>query len=157
MAQLTGWARPVRVWIGVSLLLIISLVVSPGALAEHKSFYGGNYYMFTVPYFDGPLYKMNAYAYSAYAEDGIFVTSRGYNNGGGWHETGRSNCSVAPYDASRACEPYNFAYDSTESPDSTQRYAATRHQFYWSSGSFDWYTSTDGNHSSFNCVYYAGC
>jgi hypothetical protein len=135
-------------------VLIYCLVSSNVALAESYYIWGGAGYVSTggVYYSGNGNYSASSYSWDSYSDETILINARGYNNAGGWHWTGSSQCSDA---SPGSCTAVTLVDGQTSG--STQRYVTAEHAFIWGWGSEYHYTSSDGAHSSYICYVYAGC
>lgn len=150
--------RCVRCQWTVPFVLALVLMFAPvyHALAEAYNAVEGPWTLSTEPYTTpigggGFTYKARSSTTSS-ASVSTSIELRGFNNGGGWHQTQRTSCS-----GGSSCYAGDIFYDYSLSPDSTDRYATAGHNVTSGGTIYSYYTSSDGTRSSYNCLVVPGC
>lgn len=160
----TSIRRTIRLMI-VTNVLVLSLVMAPLALAETITAVEGPWTMYTnvvVHNCCGPDdYYGVGDTTSSGSNTSLEIQIRGWNNSINMHQVSSNACYSYPGSTCHTAESEYVSSDTV--PTATVYYAASDHLIYYPVNSgggggslYEYYTSTDGNHSNANCVY-NGC
>jgi hypothetical protein len=154
-----------RSWLAASIVaLVFSLSTVTIASAETIVAVEGPWTMSTSVFTDNCCGTTIYYGVGQTTSSGcctdVEIQIRGYNNSLGWHQVSSNACYAYP--GSSCTTPWT-EYNSSDN-DATSAYAASNHTIYYPVDSgglggerYDYFTSTDGAHSTSSCVYTPGC
>lgn len=143
----------------ITLVFIIGLLPIYQVLAEEIRGVEGPWSMYTFGYTQyisgssGPYYYRSRAGTVSDVSAELSIETRGFNNGGGWHQLDRNSCTTS----GTTCYPPDLIFDTSESPDSTDRYATSGHNVTYAGSLYTYYTSSDGQRSRYACLVTPGC
>lgn len=156
-----------HVWItALVVALVLSLSFAHAVLAETIQAAEGPWTMSMQVVTQNCCGATDYYAVGSTSSSGcctsLEINTRGYNNSTGWHLVDSDTCDAFP---GSSCTSRRVAYDASDNnPPATASYGATEHDIWYPVDSgggggtfYDYFTSTDGAHSTHSCVWTAGC